>query len=248
MAETTLPKELLKDRSNNKAVASQSMQSLLRVDYGLHSITDLSFRDMKTIFEDASTFDRILNSGARSPKQKREKAEMATLLSGKCVFVWFMEASTRTRLNFQVGANALGATVIWIGPNELLSMTTKGESFGDTVRTYITKGADCIVIRDKFMGASRATYNVAAKKRAESGRKPIPVINAGDGERAHPTQTLIDLYKVDRKLGRLKGLTWVLSGDLGHARVVNGMIPALNYPELLPKRVLLCRTAITKNG
>ena len=55
----------------------------------------------------------------------------------------------------------------------------------------------------------------------------VPVINAGDGSREHPTQTLCDLYILRRKKGRLKGLTVALCGDLKFGRTVHSLIYAL---------------------
>src|SRR5208282_501034 len=54
-----------------------------------------------------------------------------------------------------------------------------------------------------------------------------PVLNAGDGSREHPTQTLCDLYILRKKKGHLKGLTVALCGDLKFGRTVHSLIYAL---------------------
>ena len=77
--------------------------------------------------------------------------------------------------------------------------------------------ADLIVVRHPFDGAARVAAEYA----------PCPVINAGDGSREHPTQTLCDLYILRRKKGRLKGLTVAICGDLKFGRTVHSLIYAL---------------------
>ncbi|MGH7863560.1 MAG: phosphoribosyltransferase family protein, partial [Candidatus Binataceae bacterium] len=93
---------------------------------------------------------------------------------------------------------------------------SKGESLADTVRV-VAGYADLIVIRHPHDGAARVAAQYA----------PCPVINAGDGSREHPTQTLCDLYILRKKKGRLKGLTVALCGDLKFGRTVHSLIYAL---------------------
>jgi aspartate carbamoyltransferase catalytic subunit len=54
-----------------------------------------------------------------------------------------------------------------------------------------------------------------------------PVINAGDGTREHPTQTMIDLYTIWRERGRIDGLTIGLLGDLKYGRAPTSLIYGL---------------------
>ena len=55
----------------------------------------------------------------------------------------------------------------------------------------------------------------------------VPVINAGDGAREHPTQTLLDLYTIFREKGRLQGMTVALCGDLKYGRTVHSLVQGL---------------------
>jgi aspartate carbamoyltransferase catalytic subunit len=77
--------------------------------------------------------------------------------------------------------------------------------------------ADLIVLRHPHDGAARVAAEYA----------PCPVLNAGDGSREHPTQTLCDLYILRKKKGHLKGLTVALCGDLKFGRTVHSLIYAL---------------------
>src|SRR5258707_270065 len=96
------------------------------------------------------------------------------------------------------------------------SSAAKGESLADTVRV-VAGYADLIVLRHPHDGAARVAAEYA----------PCPVLNAGDGSREHPTQTLCDLYILRKKKGHLKGLTVALCGDLKFGRTVHSLIYAL---------------------
>ena len=73
------------------------------------------------------------------------------------------------------------------------------------------------------------------------------VINAGDGKREHPTQALLDLYTLRRRVGRLEGLNVWIVGDVLHSRVARSNILAFGRmgchvtvcgpPTLIPRGV-----------
>jgi aspartate carbamoyltransferase catalytic subunit len=93
-----------------------------------------------------------------------------------------------------------------------MSSTAKGETLADTART-VSGYADIIVIRHPKMGAAKVAADAAS----------VPVINAGDGAHAHPTQTLTDLFCIKRRKGRLDGLKIGLMGDLKYGRTVHSL-------------------------
>ena len=121
----------------------------------------------------------------------------------------FYEASTRTRVSFEVAAKHLSADVVNVSVGG--SSIEKGESLLDTVRTLESLGARVLVMRH---AASGAPYLVARDFRGS-------VVNAGDGRHAHPTQALLDLYTLRRHLsgGSLRGRKVVILGDVLHSRV-----------------------------
>ncbi|HEX3428309.1 MAG TPA: aspartate carbamoyltransferase catalytic subunit [Candidatus Limnocylindrales bacterium] len=130
-------------------------------------------------------------------------------LRGRNVTILFYEASTRTRVSFEVAAKNLSADVVNIAT--ATSSVTKGESLIDTVRTVEALGAQLLVIRHPMSGAPY----LAAETFSGS------VLNGGDGWHAHPTQALLDLYTLRGRFGgtSLVGRKVVILGDVLHSRV-----------------------------
>jgi aspartate carbamoyltransferase catalytic subunit len=130
-------------------------------------------------------------------------------LRGRNVTILFYEASTRTRVSFEVAAKNLSADVVNIAA--ATSSVTKGESLVDTVKTVEALGAQMLVIRHPVSGAPY----LAAETFSGS------VLNGGDGWHAHPTQALLDLYTMRARFdgGSLAGRKVVILGDVLHSRV-----------------------------
>jgi aspartate carbamoyltransferase catalytic subunit len=133
-------------------------------------------------------------------------------LRGKTIVNCFYEASTRTRVSFELAAKNLSADVVNITASG--SSVEKGETLIDTTRTLQALGADMVIMRHPHAGAP---YVVARALDA-------CVINAGDGWHAHPTQGLLDLYTVREKLGSIEGRKIVIVGDILHSRVARSDI------------------------
>jgi len=55
------------------------------------------------------------------------------------------------------------------------------------------------------------------------------VINAGDGSNQHPTQTLLDLYTIQKVKGTLKNLNIGMLGDLKYGRTVHSLTTAMSH-------------------
>ncbi|MDT8070031.1 MAG: aspartate carbamoyltransferase catalytic subunit [Terriglobia bacterium] len=147
------------------------------------------------------------------------------LLKGKRVVLLFYESSTRTRTSFQLAAKELGALTTVITASA--SSIEKGESLIDTGLTVQALGADAIVIRHPSSGAP---YVLARHLH-------VPIINAGDGMHAHPSQALLDAVTMLDHFKTLKGLRVLITGDIFHSRVARSNI------QLLTKfgaRVTLC--------
>ncbi len=140
------------------------------------------------------------------------------LMEGKILAALFYEPSTRTRLSFESAMNRLGGRVIGFA-DAGTSSVKKGETLADTIRT-VEGYSDVIVMRNPNDGAARLAADYAS----------IPVINAGDGSNQHPTQTLLDLYTIRKKFGKLDKLKVAMIGDLKYGRTVHSLSYALaNY-------------------
>lgn len=162
------------------------------------------------------TLDEILDYLALAKRvEETPEDEKRLALVGKVMMVLFYEPSTRTRLSFESAMSRLGGNAIGFSALESTSVA-KGESFIDTVKT-VENYADTIVIRHSQEGAARLAAVTTH----------LPVINAGDGANQHPTQTLLDLYTIQKSLGRLDGLRLAIVGDLKYSRTVHSLIRAL---------------------
>ncbi|MBN2742971.1 MAG: aspartate carbamoyltransferase [Marinilabiliaceae bacterium] len=168
----------------------------------LVSITDFSREEILHILKLAAKFEA-------NPNQK--------LLDGKVVGCLFFEPSTRTRLSFETAINRLGGRVIGFSDSSS-SSATKGETLKDTIK-MVSNYADLIVMRHPLEGSARYA--------AEQSR--VPVINAGDGANQHPTQTLLDLYSIQKTQGKLNDLAIAMVGDLKYGRTVHSLLMAMSH-------------------
>jgi aspartate carbamoyltransferase catalytic subunit len=170
----------------------------------LVSITDFSKADYLKILDTATEF---------------EKLSYQNLLQGRVVATLFFEPSTRTRLSFESAINRLGGRVIGFTDSST-SSATKGETLYDTIRV-VTNYADMIVMRHPIEGSARYASEITH----------LPIINAGDGANQHPTQTLLDLYSIQKTQGTLNRLNIYMVGDLKYGRTVHSLLMALSEFE-----------------
>jgi aspartate carbamoyltransferase catalytic subunit len=141
-------------------------------------------------------------------------------LAGRIMATLFYEPSTRTRLSFESAMLRLGGSVLGTEAAHVFSSAMKGETLEDTIR-MVTAYADVIVLRHDEEGAAVRAAAVSS----------IPVINAGDGPGEHPTQSLLDLFTIERELGRIEGLHVAMCGDLRYGRTVRSLARLLAlYP------------------
>ena len=167
----------------------------------LVSITDYTKDDILSILSSAADFEK-------NPTRKT--------LEGKVVATLFFEPSTRTRLSFETAAVRLGAKTIGFS-DAATSSSSKGETLHDTIQ-MVGSYADVIVMRHFLEGAARYASEVS----------PVPVVNAGDGANQHPSQTLLDLYSMQKTQKTLENLNICLVGDLKYGRTVHSLIQAMS--------------------
>ncbi len=168
----------------------------------LIDVEPLSRAEIETIFTAATAFKRAME--ADDKKQP--------YLEGRTVVNLFLEPSTRTRLAFEVAASRLSADTITVTGEA--SSLTKGETLRDTARNMEALKADMIIMRHAASGAPNYLSKVVN----------IPVINAGDGSHAHPTQALLDAFTLLEKFDSLDGKKITILGDILFSRVARSNI------------------------
>lgn len=173
---------------------------------GLLDIEALGRPEIEALLERARYFQPL--------QQMRDKR--LDLLEGRLVVNLFYEASTRTRISFEIAAKRLGADAISISSQG--SSVSKGETLLDTVSTLSAMRPDAIVMRH---AASGAPHFLAR-------HLPIPIINAGDGQHEHPTQALLDARTILDNRPSLEGLRVAIIGDILHSRVARSNIHLLS--------------------
>jgi aspartate carbamoyltransferase catalytic subunit len=136
-------------------------------------------------------------------------------LRGQLVINLFMEASTRTRVSFEIAEKRLSADTLNFSASG--SSVEKGETLIDTAENLMAMQPDMIVIRHKHPGSPKMLADLL----------PASIINAGDGAHEHPTQALLDAFTIRERLGRLAGVNVAIIGDIAHSRVVRSNIHLL---------------------
>ncbi len=171
--------------------------------------------DITAILDATETFREVLD---------RDVKKLPTL-RGITVLNLFYEASTRTKISFELAEKRLSADTI--GFSKATSSVKKGESLRDTVQNIEAMKIDMVVVRH---GSTGVPYYLTQCMDAN-------IINAGDGTHEHPTQALLDMFTIRQKYKSLKGLRVVLVGDLMHSRVMRSNIWGL---KTMGASVALC--------
>jgi len=157
--------------------------------------------EVLSIFDDAAAF---------------LEGKQSKVLKNKLVLTLFFENSTRTRSSFEVAAKRLGAEVVHLDVAK--SSTKKGETLNDTAKNLAIMGPDAIIVRHEHSGTPKLLSQMI----------DIPILNAGDGAHAHPTQALLDLFTIMRHFnGNVSGKKIAIVGDIKNSRVANSNISLL---------------------
>jgi aspartate carbamoyltransferase catalytic subunit len=168
----------------------------------LLGLEDLNKDEIISILDTARTFREVLDRPI--PKVPSLRGLTAANL--------FFEASTRTRLSFELAQKRLSADTVSFQTSG--SSVSKGETLKDTARNIEAMGIHLVVIRHQSSGAPHyLARNLDAA-----------IINAGDGTHEHPTQGLLDIYTMREKKGRIDGLRVAIIGDITHSRVARSNI------------------------
>jgi len=173
-----------------------------------------SLLDFKTIpqlqIESLFSFADSLKQKSRSPRHL-----------GESVILAFFEASTRTRLSFEVACNRAGVRPVLFDGGMKTSLE-KGETIEDSILNMAAMSPSVLVIR------SPDSLDLPAIAK-EIG---IPVVNAGWGVKGHPTQALLDLMTLKSKWKSLAGKKLLIVGDVKHSRVAASHLELAEKLEL----------------
>ncbi len=147
-----------------------------------------------------------------------------SILNGKRMVVFFYEPSTRTRASFEIAMHMLGGSVVFSTENAReFSSVAKGETLRDTIRVLNCYRPHVIVLRYHEEGGAKIAAEISS----------APIINAGDGTGQHPTQALLDIYTIHKKLGQIEGIKIAMVGDLARGRTVRSLSYLLGkYPGI----------------
>ena len=160
-----------------------------------HLITTADFtnEEILSLFEDARLLKDLTSNKT---------------LAGKLVVTLFFENSTRTRSAFEIAAKRMGAEVVSLDIGT--SSRSKGETIFDTVANINAMKPDAIIIRHSQCGLPATLRD----------HVDCPIINAGDGTNAHPTQALLDLFTIIEHFdGDIEGKNISIVGDARTSRV-----------------------------
>ena len=195
------------------------------VPNGLLDIESLDRAEIQAILDRALYFQPLQNESFRR----------LDTLKGKTVVTLFFEASTRTRVSFEIAARRLGADTVSIAAQS--SSVSKGESLVDTLNTLVAMRPHAIVMRHSASGAPHFLARHLA----------IPIVNAGDGTHEHPTQALLDARTILDRRPTLDKLRVAIIGDIAHSRVARSNVHLLSKfgsevvlcgpPALLPREL-----------
>jgi aspartate carbamoyltransferase catalytic subunit len=184
---------------------------------------------------DRAGIERILDRAESFAEVSGREIKKGPALRGRTVVNLFYEASTRTSSSFELAAKRLSADVVSV--RSAGSSVDKGESLKDTVQTLSAYDPAAIVIRSPHAGAARLV----------AGWTSAAVINAGDGKHEHPTQALLDVFTLRRRLGSLDSTNIWIVGDVAHSRVARSNILAFTRmgarvtvcgpPTLIPREI-----------
>ena len=162
--------------------------------------------------------DFLVNVFDKTKDIKSNWTNLEQIGLGKTICLIFWEPSTRTKLSFEHAAKKLGFTVLDFSPDQ--SSIMKGESLEDTLKTLVALKVDGFVIRHPEDQVSKKIANLLPDN--------VFYINAGDGNHAHPTQAMLDIFTMGEIENDLTKLKITILGDVNHSRVIPSQLALLN--------------------
>jgi len=179
---------------------------------------DFTIEEIEALYDDAAQY---------------RDGNIVPILKDTIIITLFFENSTRTRSSFEIAAKRLGADVVHLDVAK--SSTKKGETLVDTAMNLDAMQPNAIIVRHSNAGVPNILSN----------HTRAPIINAGDGAHAHPTQALLDLFTLKDYFKTLDGVKIAIVGDIKNSRVANSNLELMQRfnmditlvapPQFLPK-------------
>jgi len=150
------------------------------------TVTDLREDEVRTLLRETARLKRRRTIGRHA-------------LANRTIALVFEKPSLRTRVSFEVAIRQLGGSSIFLGPDEV--QLGEREPIKDVART-LSRYVDAIVLR---MLRHRQVEGFARYA-------SVPILN-GLSELHHPCQALADLFTIQERFGKPKGLVISYIGD-----------------------------------
>ena len=163
----------------------------------LITLEEITANEITLILDTADSFKEVLER----PIKK------VPALRGTTIVNLFYEPSTRTRMSFELAEKRLSADTLNF--SKATSAVVKGESLRDTAENIEAMKVDIVVMRHGSSGAHKFLSRFL----------DASIINAGDGQHAHPTQALLDMLTLRQHWGTFEGKRVTIIGDIMHSRV-----------------------------
>ena len=160
----------------------------------------------------AEEITQILDTADSFKEVSERKIKKVPALRGTTVANMFFEPSTRTRISFELAEKRLSADSVNF--SKMTSSVVKGESLRDTAENIQAMKVDIVVMRHSSSGAHRFLSEFL----------DASIVNAGDGQHAHPTQALLDMMTLKQRWGTFEGKRVTIIGDIMHSRVARSNI------------------------
>jgi len=174
-------------------------------DRDIISITDFSREEILYLCEQAKKMFDL--------EKNKKRDGLSNELKNKALAYMFYEPSTRTKTSFITAMRQLGGNSDGFSGIEGTAVMKK-ETIRDTIMMMEANHFDVIVMRHPLGGSLQWAADVAS----------IPVINGGDGENEHPTQSMLDIFTLYLLCNEsLDGISIGFGGDLSHGRTIRSL-------------------------
>ena len=148
--------------------------------------------------------------------QFRQGDDFGESLKGRTLYCLFYEPSLLTRTSFERAIGLLGGREYHTEDASQFFPVRTPTYIENTVQLLASLEFDVIVLRS---GETGIVERAAAAE-------VVPIINGGSAD-DHPTQALLDIYTLQRELGKVDGITIGVVGRLEH-RNVNALLTGLS--------------------